>query len=171
MPANEAALDWVRRLARADPSRTFLVVGSVARPERGDGVVATGPVPDMKPFLAAADAALCPVAHGGGTKIKLLESMAAGLPLVTFPEALSGTAARDGEHVLCAERSEASLLQCLDALNGDGDRGARLAANARRLVEERYDWARIARNLERTLAALVQTRTPALSRDTPMKQL
>ncbi|HEY6780228.1 MAG TPA: glycosyltransferase family 4 protein [Thermoleophilaceae bacterium] len=154
MPANAAALGWVRRLATLDRSRTFLVVGKVARPERSGNLVATGPVPDMQPFLAAADAALCPVAHGGGTKIKLLESMAAGLPLVAFPEALSGTEARDGEHVLCAEHDERSLLRCLDALFNDGGTGERLAANARRLVEERYDWAQIARELEPALVAI-----------------
>jgi polysaccharide biosynthesis protein PslH len=178
MPANLAGLGWVRRLAQADPRRTYLVVGSVAEPHPDDHIVATGPVPEMAPFLAAADAALCPIAHGGGTKIKLLESMAAGLPLVAFAEALRGTVVRDGEHVLVAEPSERSLLRCLDALEESllaeppdaslpdvpsglaRSRGEELAANARQLVEERYDWARIAAGLDAALHELVSATAP-----------
>lgn len=154
MPANAAALEWVRRLARIDRSRTYLVVGNVARPDAGEPFVATGAVPDMRPFLAAADTAVVPVAHGGGTKLKLLESMAAGLPLVAFEHGFVGTEARDGEHLLQVEPDEASLLAGLDAL--DGEPGERLAANARRLMQERYDWGVVGRELEPALLRLVE---------------
>ncbi len=165
MPANVAALAWVRRLARVDRSRTYLVVGGVARAAADEPFVATGSVPDMRPYLTAADAAVVPVAHGGGTKLKLLESMAAGLPVVAFDHAFVGTEARDDEHLLCAEPSERSLLRCLDSL--DDETGERLSANARRLMEERYDWSVIGRELEPALLRLLE-QPPVLRVDPPL---
>ena len=80
-----------------------------AAPSR-DAVVATGLLDDFGVALAAADFALCPIEFGGGTKIKLLEGLAAGLPTVAFAEALHGLDL-DGE-VLAAPKSEHGLLAC-----------------------------------------------------------
>ncbi len=77
---NRAGLRHVERLANLTDRFTFLVVGPVARPRRGGNVVATGFVEDLRLHLQAADLAICPIEHGGGTKIKLLEALAAGLP-------------------------------------------------------------------------------------------
>lgn len=151
MPANRAGLDWVRRLARMDDRFTFLVAGGVAEPERGERLVAVGSVPDMRPYLAAADFGICPIAHGGGTKLKLLECMAAGLPTVGFAEAFRGTGAVPGEHLLAVERDELELLGALAALAADRQLATRLAQAARRLVKRRYDWPAIAAGLERAL--------------------
>jgi len=85
MAANWAGLRWVRRLAERTDRFTFLVVGDVAEPERGNRLVATGWVEDLRPCLTAASVGLCPIEHGGGTKLKLLLGLAAGLPVIHFP--------------------------------------------------------------------------------------
>ena len=88
---NRHGLDWVRRLAERDRRFTFLVVGAVApRGWMGENLVCTGFVDDFPSYLRAADLALCPIEYGAGTKIKLLESLAAGLPVVAFAEADRG---------------------------------------------------------------------------------
>ena len=153
-PANRAGVEWVRRLAAADGRFTFLVAGGVAPPAREGGFISAGSVPDMRPYLAAADFGLCPIAHGGGTKLKLFESMAAGLPVVAFAEALIGTEVEPGEHVLRTERDERSVLAALVALADDDELAGRLARAARELTERRYDWAAIAAPLERALVGL-----------------
>ena len=114
VPPNRAGLAWVERLARRAGHMTFLVTGTVAAPSR-NGIVATGLVEDFGLALAAADYALCPIEFGGGTKIKLLEGLAAGLPTVAFAESLHGLAL-DGEGArraeergtACSRRSTAS---------------------------------------------------------------
>src|SRR5207244_1809158 len=104
IPPNRPGLTWLRRLAAAERRFTFLAIGNVAGKPRVDGnLIIAGFVPDTRPYLAAADFSLVPVEHGGGTKIKLLEALAAGLPTVAFPEAVEGLAVRDREHVLLAE--------------------------------------------------------------------
>jgi len=58
-------------------------------------------------------------AHGGGTKVKLFECMAAGLPTVAFEEAIRGISVIPGEHLLVAGKDERRLLDALDTLATD----------------------------------------------------
>ena len=154
MPANTAGLQWVRRLAAADGRFTYVVAGSVAAPERSERLIVCGPVPDMRPYLAAADLGICPIGHGGGTKLKLFECMAAGLPTVAFAEGIRGTTARDGEHVLVVPPDEARILEALGSLADDPQAGKRLGSAARELAERSYDWGGIAATLEEALVGL-----------------
>lgn len=154
VPPNWVGLEWVRRLAADAPQFTFLVVGALCPPGVRGNLVATGLVDDFASYLAAADLSLCPIEHGGGTKIKLLESLAGGLPTVAFAEALQGLDLRDGEHLLVAGKSERSLLQALDHLRLDSALAKRLRCAGRRHVENRHAWAGSARHLERALSEL-----------------
>jgi glycosyltransferase involved in cell wall biosynthesis len=158
VPPNWAGLGWVRRVAAKAPQLTFLVIGPVCRPQIDGNVIATGLVDDVARYLAAADLSLCPIEHGGGTKIKLLESLAAGLPTVAFAEALEGLALRDGEQVLVADKREHALLHALERLRQDPDLADRLARSGRRFVEEKHAWSAIAGRLERALDQLADGR-------------
>jgi glycosyltransferase involved in cell wall biosynthesis len=159
IPPNRRGFDWVRRLAGRTDRFTFLVVGGVnATPRAGRNLVVTGPVEELSGYLEAVDIAICPIEHGGGTKIKLLESLAAGLPTVVFADALHGIPVRDGVHVLAAEKSEEGLLSALDRLVEDADLAENLHRRGRSLVTEGYDWARIAERLEFELVRLAAHR-------------
>jgi len=150
VPPNRAGLDWVRRLAAQSPDRTFLVTGSIRTPS-SEGIVATGLLDDFGLALAAADAAVCPIEFGGGTKIKLLEGLAAGLPTVAFAEALHGLAV-DGA-VVVAPKTEAGLRAALDQAT-DPALAPRLSELGRAWAVAHHDWAAIAQRLERHLVAL-----------------
>jgi glycosyltransferase involved in cell wall biosynthesis len=156
MPANTAGLEWVHRLAASDGQFTYLVAGSVAAPERAERLIIRGPVADMQPYLAAADFGLCPIAHGGGTKLKLLECLASGLPTVTFAGGIRGTTARDGEHVLVVPPDEVRILDALGSLAADRRAAERLGSAGRELAERSYDWGTIAARLERALVGFTQ---------------
>jgi len=166
VPPNKVAAEWVRRLATQEDRFTFLLLGEVGQPrvegglvEGGlveGGLVETGMVKDIGPYLRAADLSLVPVAHGGGTKIKLLESLAAGLPTVTFAEALHGTAFLDGEHVLVADKSVESLSSALHKLADDPLLADRLGTAARHLMVKRYSWDSIAEQLDKVLVEVVR---------------
>jgi glycosyltransferase involved in cell wall biosynthesis len=156
---DRAGLAWVRRVARRLPDATFLVVGGVVpRPFVEGNVVATGIVPDPRPYLQAADVSLCPIEHGGGTKIKVWDSLATGLPTVVFAETLHGTALRDREHVAIAAKSEDALADLVVELLSDRDLADRLGAGGRAFVVAHHDYESIARRLEHVLVELVGSR-------------
>lgn len=154
IPPNRRGADWVRRLAAATDRVTFLAVGEGAQvDDRPSNMISTGFVDDLRPYLGAADIALCPIEHGAGTKIKLLECMAAGLPTVAFSPALGGLLARDGVEVIVAEPSVRGLRQATERLADDQALALRIGRAARALAVERYDWARIAGGLDDALTA------------------
>jgi len=150
VPPNRAGLEWVRRIAALAPQLTFLVTGTIA-PRGSDGIVATGLLDDFGQALAAADCAVCPIEFGGGTKIKLLEGLAAGLPTVAFAEALHGLDIDD--QVIVAPKSERGLLAAVErALSPAVAPG--LSARGREWVAANHDWRVIAARLEERLLEL-----------------
>jgi glycosyltransferase involved in cell wall biosynthesis len=158
-PPHAAALDWIRRISAVMCEYTFLVVGgAVPKAEVRGNLVTTGVVEDPCPYLQAADIALCPVQYGGGTKIKVLECLAVGLPMVAFSEAIHGTALRAEEHVLVSVESETAILAALRRLINDPTYARRLGEAGRALVIEQYDWRSSGQKLEWALRKLVENR-------------
>lgn len=103
------------------------------------GVEVTGRVPDLRPWLAEAQIVVAPLLSGGGTKLKVVEAMAAGRPLVATSIGAEGIDGRDGEHFVVADGSEAFAGAVADLL-GDRARAARIAASGKELAVERYSW-------------------------------
>jgi glycosyltransferase involved in cell wall biosynthesis len=156
-PANRAGFEWVRRAARRSDDFNFVVVGRVGSGAEGhDNLTIAGPVDELGPWLEAADVALCPIEHGGGTKIKLLESLAAGLPTIAFAASVDGLAARDGEHLMICEPNERALLAALERLRDEPQLAARIGEAARALATTRYDWEMLGDVMETALTGLVE---------------
>jgi glycosyltransferase involved in cell wall biosynthesis len=136
------------RLHAARPGLRCLIVGKapdarlLAAARRQDGLEVIGAVPDVRPFLAQAAVYVVPMRMGSGVRLKVLEAMAAGVPVVSTRMGLEGVAAVPGEHVLLADDPPAFAAAVLRLL-ADPALAARLAARARELVEERYDWTRL----------------------------
>ncbi len=145
-------LKWVRRVAERRPEISFLIVGGIsAGPYRDGNVTATGRVPDVAPYLQASDAALAPIEFGGGTKLKVFDSLAAGLPTIVFTETIGGTELTDGREVLVAGKSVEALEEALDAVLEDPARAAAVGGAGRRFVVEHHDWKAICERLDATL--------------------
>ena len=89
--------------------------------------------------------ALNPVTYGSGTNVKMLDYFAAGLPVVSTEAGARGLGVEDGRHYFRCEAGamEAAIARALGA--GDETLG-RMTAEARRLVDERFDWQAIARD-------------------------
>jgi glycosyltransferase involved in cell wall biosynthesis len=111
-----------------------------------DGIVVTGTVSDVRPFYREAAVAVAPFRIGAGTKLKVLESMAMGVPVVSTTVGARGIEAGDGEHFLIADDPGAFASRVL-ALLGDGRAAEALAGRARALAESRYDWKRVTAGL------------------------
>jgi glycosyltransferase involved in cell wall biosynthesis len=101
-------------------------------------VVVTGRVAAVEPWLDAATVVACPLRIGGGVKVKLLEALARGRPVVATPHCMNGVAgARDGMRVAgTAERFAQELVELLT----DPAERERLAAAARRCAASLPSW-------------------------------
>jgi glycosyltransferase involved in cell wall biosynthesis len=133
------------------PALRFRVTGSLegvnlAGLPDGHGLVLTGWLPDVRPLVARSWATVVPLRKGGGTRLKILESMALGTPVVATAKGAEGLAAVDGQHLLLADQPVAFAERVVSLLHSPELRG-RLAAAGRRLVAERYDWAVVGRTL------------------------
>ena len=71
-------------------------------------------------------------------RVKILEAMATGVPVVSTTIGCEGLAVRDGEHLLIADTPKAFSEACARVLQ-DAELAARLTANARQLILDRYD--------------------------------
>lgn len=144
-PNVDAALwiagELVPRLRRDGSPVELRVAGSHPLPEvvalAGPGITICADPTDLAPHYAWADLALAPIRAGGGTRIKILEAFAAGVPVVATPIGAEGLAVQDGEHLLLADDSNDFATACR-RIQGDSLLGARLAANALDRVRESY---------------------------------
>jgi len=134
---------WRLTLAGSDPAPTVLALGGETNVE------VTGTVEDIRPYYGEAIAAIVPMRTGGGTRLKILEAMAAGVPVVSTPLGAEGLAVTPGVDILIAEKDEDWLTQ-LNALSTEGDLWNRIAEAGRRLVTARYDWETLGQSLYET---------------------
>jgi glycosyltransferase involved in cell wall biosynthesis len=104
-----------------------------------EGVELLGEVEDLRTAYWSHRLLVAPLRAGSGTRLKILEAFAAGLPVVTTPLGAEGIEAADGIHLRLADGAQPTA-DAIVALLRDEGAGRRLAAAARRLVEERYDW-------------------------------
>jgi glycosyltransferase involved in cell wall biosynthesis len=149
---------WPRLcLAFRSPLR-LVVVGSnpsasLVRLGRRPYISVTGTVHDVGIFYRQADLAVIPIRAGGGTRIKLLEAAAWGVPVVSTRFGASGTTFRHGRELLIADDAEKFARACA-ALLQSPNRARRLAAAARRRISMEYDADRWARHVARLVAEL-----------------
>ncbi len=130
---------------REVPEATFAVVG--ARPpatvrrlgELDPSIQVTGYVEDPQPFLTQTAALIVPVHAGGGMRVKILEALARGLPIVSTTIGYEGIALTPGEHLLVGD-SAPEFAAALVRVLRDPALGRKLAAAGRRVAEEVYDW-------------------------------
>jgi glycosyltransferase involved in cell wall biosynthesis len=137
------AAEVLPRVRERLPAAELWVVGKEPPPDlvelgRRPGVRITGNVPSMLPFLRDAHTLAVPLEAGGGTRLKILEAFAAGLPVVSTPVGCEGLCVTPGEHLLVCERSR--FAETLTSLLADAAAGARLAGRAREVARQQYDW-------------------------------
>jgi glycosyltransferase involved in cell wall biosynthesis len=141
-------------LLRARPRIAAVIIGrdppaalSAKIKERGLNVTLTGFVDDIRPYVAQANVYVIPLFVGSGTRIKAFEAMAMGRPVVSTTLGIEGLDVTDGENFLRADDAEAFARSIL-ALLDDASLRTRIADAARRLMEDRFSWSRVARQFE-----------------------
>jgi sugar transferase (PEP-CTERM/EpsH1 system associated) len=132
-------------LKRRHPALTFAIVGrdptpAVRRLVQAPGIIVTGTVPDVRPYLAAAGVAVCPLRIARGIQNKILEAMSMGRAVVSSAQGLEGLELAAGAEVVQADSAEEWIARVGRLLASEEEQRS-LGAAARRCVLERYTWA------------------------------
>ena len=157
-PPNVDAVVWFAQdilplIRQTMPAAQFHIVGASPSPKVRaltsiGGVFVTGRVPDVRAYVAHADASVAPMRIARGIQNKVLEAMAMGRPTVVTSDALEGIHAEPGRELLLADTAEEFAHACLSAA---GLSGGSLGAAARRRVEQDYAWPALLQQFDRLL--------------------
>lgn len=113
----------------------------------------TGTVPDVRPYLWGSAVSIVPLRIGGGTRLKIYESMAACVPVVSTAIGAEGLAVTHDENIVLADSPQDFADACLKLLENDNRRRV-LADAAWQLVSSRFSWEQVSCEFERILHAL-----------------
>jgi polysaccharide biosynthesis protein PslH len=102
-------------------------------------VILTGHVSDVRSLIGSAWASLAPIHSGGGTRLKILEAMAMGTPVIATSKGAEGLEVESGRHLLLAD-TPSEFAGATVRLLRDPKLRERLAKSALELVSARYDW-------------------------------
>jgi len=141
---------WPRLRAR-QPDLVFTIVGrnparEVRELAQTPGVEVTGTVDDVRPFYRKAVLSVVPLNVGGGSRLKILEAMAAGVPVVSTTLGAEGLDIRHGENILVADTNE-QLIEAIVSVVENEEQRRQLVAGGRALVFSRYDWSTLGASL------------------------
>ncbi|HUG14237.1 MAG TPA: glycosyltransferase family 4 protein [Thermomicrobiales bacterium] len=136
---------------RAIPDATVSIVGgdppaSITR-LASRSVEVTGRVDDVRPYLHEASVAIVPLLSGGGTRLKIIEAFAAGVPVVSTPIGAEGLDTTDGVDLFIG-RDAPEFAARVASLIADEPTARRIAATALARAVSQFDWSLVARKLE-----------------------
>jgi glycosyltransferase involved in cell wall biosynthesis len=166
---NAEALRWLLTeiwpaVTRRVPAAELLVVGRGVPDDlaalAGPGVTLAGWVPEMQPWFDRAQVVIVPMRSGGGTRLKVLDGLASGRPLVSTPMGAMGVDVQAGEQVLLADGADA-FADAVARVLGDPALAARVGAAGRAVAERVYDWRAIGARLDGLLCDVAAGRRPA----------
>lgn len=106
------------------------------------GVELVGYVGDIKDVLGTSAACVAPLREGGGSRLKILEAMAAGVPVISTTMGAEGIEAIAGKHILIAD-DPVDFASAIAQVLADQELAQTLSREARLFVEQRYDWSNI----------------------------
>jgi glycosyltransferase involved in cell wall biosynthesis len=161
-PPNRKAVDFLAnsvmpQLRERYPSATLALTGGGA-PYHEPWIRNVGSVPyeDFAPFVAACGVAVAPIFSGSGTRLKILEAMAAGVPVVATEKAAEGLGLTHGEHFLRASNLQ-EFVNAIAALFENPVLAANLQSFARHRVKAEFSWQAIVRDFDQAIAELTET--------------
>jgi polysaccharide biosynthesis protein PslH len=111
---------------------------------------------DMRPILGRAAVCICPLLEGGGTRLKILDALAMGKPMVTTTIGCEGLRVTHGENILVADAPRDFADRLVELFENPGLR-RKIGAAGRALVEREYCWEKIGEQLEQAYQSAFET--------------
>jgi glycosyltransferase involved in cell wall biosynthesis len=162
LDAVELLLDRIYPAVRAaEPSARLVIVGRnppawlVGRAAAAAGVEVHGSVPDVRPFMASSAIMAVPLRIGGGSRLKILEALSTGLPVVSTRVGAEGLDLEPGRDLTVVEEIDRVAIALVDALRNPREAREK-AERGRGVVLSRYDWDTLADALERSWVRCVE---------------
>ena len=147
------------RIRERFPAVRLELVGAIPKcvlhQEEHSEVIVHGRVPDVRPYLAKGTIFIAPQFVGSGIRIKILNAMAMGNAVVATSVASEGLPVKHGHNIFVADNEE-QFADAACLLLGDAKLRQQTGQEARRLIEKRFGWPRIAEELEQQLKTAVQ---------------
>jgi glycosyltransferase involved in cell wall biosynthesis len=131
---------------------TFLIVGRVNGPTYAI-LNYVGVVKNVVPLLVVSDVAIAPLLNGGGTRLKILEYLSIGLPVVSTTIGAEGLGVKNGTHAIIEDDLTVFASKLIQLFN-DPKLSHKLGQSARQLAIEKYDWTKIASHLNEIIKGL-----------------
>lgn len=149
MPNIECVQYFINRVLplvqKEQPDTQFIVIGRDPAPairelaKNHPSIELTGTVDDIRPHLQSCALMVVPLHAGGGTRIKIFESMALGIPVVSTTIGAEGLPVTHGEDILIANSDQGLANACLQLLENT-DLSAKIASTGRQKVEQDHSW-------------------------------
>jgi glycosyltransferase involved in cell wall biosynthesis len=164
MPNIDAVVYFVEaifpEIKKNAPDVSFTIVGrnppgsirSLA--EKDPAIRVTGTVPDVRAYVAEAEVVVVPLRVGGGTRIKIFEAMAAGIPVVSTAIGAEGLPVRHGEEVLLAD-TPGAFADAVVRLLREPPLREKIGRNGLDLVHEKFGWAPVVKVFENYCSKLL----------------
>jgi glycosyltransferase involved in cell wall biosynthesis len=146
------------RIEREIPGIRLYIIGrnpvpSIRQLENRPNIRVLDKVDDIQSRLHPEQILVVPLRIGGGTRLKILEAMSLGLPVVSTSIGAEGLEAVQGKHILIADEPQ-EMAQAVIRLYNDKALRQELTANARRLIKQKYDWEIIGERLLKAYSGL-----------------
>jgi glycosyltransferase involved in cell wall biosynthesis len=159
------AQEMLPKLRQKFPQTSVTIVGRNPTPRIRElagsvpGVHVTGTVDDVRPYIARAELMIVPLRIGGGTRIKIYEGMATGIPVVSTRIGAEGLPVTDGQNILLADSPEDFCRQ-VGSLFEDAAARQRIGQNGLDFVRENFGWASVNRVFENYCLKTAERSTP-----------
>jgi len=168
-----ASMDWIPNIEgiiwfyndifplikRKTPQSKLYIIGKnppyiVKRLQTHD-VVITGFVDDVRKYMAISSVFIVPLKTGGGMRIKILNALAMGKPVVSTSVGCEGIEVRDGEHLYIANTAKEFAHKVIELLN-DSHKCKQIGEAGMKLVREKYNWERMVELLEKQYSEVLE---------------
>ena len=154
--------DYIAPIFELTDKRVLFVLGGTGMPRfEKANVKCVGYIDDLSRFLSLADIALVPLIHGAGVKLKVLDYLGAGLPIVSTKKGVEGINVRHQEEALIVDTVDRGFIEAIRYLVGNDAERARLGANAHRLAKREHDWGKIGYKLNELYSRIVSLESTA----------
>jgi glycosyltransferase involved in cell wall biosynthesis len=146
-------------IKRRVPAATLSITGSTENVDLKSlpmhpGVTCTGYVEDIRKVIRSSTACVVPLRMGAGTRLKILEALALGVPVVTTSKGAEGLSVETGKHLLIANSSADFVSATIKVLT-DAALRRDLITNGLELVQRQYDWENIGTELVGTIESMI----------------
>lgn len=132
----------------------FILAGTDVPQFKKENLKSVGYIEDLSTFFGDSDIAIVPILRGTGVRVKILDYMAAGLPVITTKQAIEGIEAENGKHAIILNAVDENFIDAILSLAGDRQRREILGKNALKFIRKEYNRLNIQKDLDKMLVKI-----------------